>query len=200
MVHPHDLDDLGVPPWLRRCEILQPLSRSIPSFESSASRLLLLDVPIVVDYIPMISPQYPSHTHTHTHTLTLYIYTHMHTHTSPKVKWLISTSGCPWATWPPWATGVSSTAPGQPFRRGRGFPKSCTSVVSMALLKRHLGCSKRFQLIAIAIAIGGISHVMIFMSYFFIYYPPVTSPLVIGGIGSNPVFWPWFVWPLNGEV
>ena len=48
----------------------------------------ILDVPIVVDYIPMISPQYPSHTHTrthaHTHTLThTYIYniricTHTH--------------------------------------------------------------------------------------------------------------------------
>ena len=143
-------------------------------------------------------------THSHTHTYIYIIYAYAHTHTSPKVKWLISTSGSPWATWPPWAYGVSSTAPGQPFRRGRGFPKSCTSVVSMALLlKRHLGFSKLFQLIAIAIALakGGLVMLCFFLCFISLFtILRLLSPLVLGGIGSNPVFWAWFVWPLNGEV
>jgi hypothetical protein len=58
------------------------------------------------------------------------------------------------------------------------------------LLKRHLGFSKLFQLIAIAIALaqGGLVMLCFFMFYFFIYYPPVTFPSCAWGYWEQPCF------------
>jgi len=86
MVHPHDLDDLGVPPWLRWFEILQPLSRSIPSFESAASRLLLYTWcshrcwlhPHDIATISVAHTHTHTCTHSHTHIYIIYAYAHTH--------------------------------------------------------------------------------------------------------------------------